>query len=157
MISVSPTRASKKQGEQMAAFDPISALIGGVLVGLASSLLMLLVGRIAGISGIFGGSLTLAAADKSWRLAFIAGLIAAPVLSGLFGHPLPTPQMPSNWLLIAAAGVLVGFGARLGGGCTSGHGVCGVARLSQRSILATVLFMASAVVTVAIVRHGIGG
>jgi uncharacterized membrane protein YedE/YeeE len=141
----------------MAAFNPVSALLGGVLVGLASSLLMLFAGRIAGISGIFGGILTFAAADKSWRLAFIAGLIAAPVLGGLFGHPLPVPQMPSNWLLIVCAGLLVGFGARLGGGCTSGHGVCGVARLSQRSIVATVVFMASAMVTVAVMRHGIGG
>ena len=141
----------------MAAFDPISALIGGVLIGLASSLLMLLAGRIAGISGILGGSLSLAAADKGWRLAFIAGLIAAPVLGGLFGHPLPAPQMPSNWLIIVVAGLLVGFGARLGGGCTSGHGVCGIARLSQRSIVATVVFMTCAMVTVAIMRHGIGG
>jgi uncharacterized membrane protein YedE/YeeE len=141
----------------MAAFDLISALLGGVLIGVASSLLMLLAGRIAGISGILGGSLTLATADKSWRLAFISGLIAAPVLGGLMGHPLPTPQMPSNWLLIVGAGLLVGFGARLGGGCTSGHGVCGIARLSQRSIVATVVFMASAIVVVAIVRHAIGG
>jgi uncharacterized protein len=141
----------------MAAFDPITALLGGVLVGLASTALMLLTGRIAGISGIFGGCLTPAAADKGWRLAFLAGLILAPVLSGLFGHPLPMPQMPASWIVVVAAGLLVGFGARLGGGCTSGHGVCGVARLSARSIAATAIFMASAIVVVAIARHGIGG
>jgi len=141
----------------MAAFDPVSALFGGVLIGVASTLLMLFTGRIAGISGIFGGSLTLATADKGWRLAFLAGLILAPVASGLFGYPLPMPQMPESWLLIVAAGLLVGFGARLGGGCTSGHGVCGVARLSARSIAATVVFMTSAIAVVAVMRHGLGG
>jgi uncharacterized membrane protein YedE/YeeE len=140
----------------MATFDPVSALVGGVLVGLASTLLMLLIGRIAGISGIFGGSLTWATADKDWRLAFIAGLILAPVAGGPMGLPLPEPQMPASWLLVVVAGLLVGFGARLGGGCTSGHGVCGIARLSARSIAATAIFMAAAVVTVAIARHVIG-
>jgi uncharacterized membrane protein YedE/YeeE len=141
----------------MDSFNPISALLGGTLIGLASVLLMMLTGRIAGISGIFGECLLLAASDKIWRFAFIAGLILAPVVSGLLGHPLPTPDMPASWVTIAIAGLLVGFGARLGGGCTSGHGVCGIARLSARSIAATVIFMASAVVVVAIMRHGIGG
>jgi hypothetical protein len=140
----------------MAEFDPVTALLGGALVGLASTLLMLFTGRIAGIAGIFGGSLTLSAADKDWRLAFIAGLILAPVAGGLIGFPLPEPQMPVSWLLVVAGGLLVGFGARLGGGCTSGHGVCGIARLSARSIAATAIFMAAAVVTVALVRHVIG-
>jgi uncharacterized membrane protein YedE/YeeE len=140
----------------MAPFDAVSALSGGVLVGLASTLLMLLTGRIAGIAGIFAGSLSLSAADKDWRLAFIAGLIAAPVAGGLLGFPLPEPQMPASWVLVVAAGLLVGFGARLGGGCTSGHGVCGIARLSARSIAATAIFMAAAVVTVALVRHVTG-
>jgi len=141
----------------MSAFDPSSALIGGGLIGLASALLMLLNGRIAGISGILGGALTISAGDKFWRLSFIVGLIAAPILIGLLGHPLPEPQMPTNWLLIVVAGILVGFGARYGGGCTSGHGVCGVARLSARSIIATVVFMGSAIAVVAIMRHGFGG
>lgn len=141
----------------MAAFDPVSALLGGGLIGLASVLLMLLNGRVAGISGILGGALALSAGDKVWRLAFIAGLIVAPIVIGLFGHPLPEPQMPASWLLIVAAGVLVGFGARYGGGCTSGHGVCGIARLSARSIAATAIFMASAIIVVAIMRHGFGG
>jgi uncharacterized membrane protein YedE/YeeE len=116
----------------MAPFNPVSATAGGLLVGAASSLLMLLAGRIAGISGILGGSLTCNAADKAWRLAFVAGLILAPVAGGLVGYGLPTPRMPASWLLIIAAGLLVGFGTRLGGGCTSGHGVCGMSRLSPR-------------------------
>ncbi len=140
----------------MAAFDPTSALIGGALIGLASGLLMLLNGRIAGISGILGGALTTSRGDKIWRLSFIAGLIAAPIIAGLLGHPLPEPQMSTSWLLIVAAGVLVGFGARYGGGCTSGHGVCGIARLSARSVAATGIFMISAIVVVAIMRHGFG-
>ena len=141
----------------MTSFDPISALFGGALIGLASVLLMMLTGRIAGISGIFGGCLTLAAGDKVWRFAFIVGFILAPIASGLLGYPLLAPDMPASWVMIAIAGLLVGFGARLGGGCTSGHGVCGIARLSTRSITATVIFMASAVVVVAIMRHGLGG
>lgn len=141
----------------MSAFDPISALVGGGLIGLASALLMLLNGRIAGISGILGGALTMSAGDKIWRLSFIAGLIVAPIIIGSFGHPLPDPQMPASWLLIVIAGALVGFGARYGGGCTSGHGVCGIARLSARSIVATVIFMGTAIVVVAIMRHGFEG
>jgi len=141
----------------MSAFDPISALIGGGLIGLASALLMLFNGRIAGISGILGGALMMSAGDKLWRLSFIVGLIAAPIIAGLLGHPLPEPQMSTNWLLIAVAGLLVGLGARHGGGCTSGHGVCGIARLSARSIVATAIFMVTAIAVVAITRHGFGG
>jgi uncharacterized membrane protein YedE/YeeE len=129
-------------------------LLGGALIGLASALLIMLTGRIAGISGILGGCLTLAVGDKVWRFAFIVGLILAPVASGLLGYPLPTPQMPASWGMITIAGLLVGFGTRLGGGCTSGHGICGIARLSARSIAATVIFMTTAVVVVAIMRHG---
>src|SRR6516164_7702398 len=112
----------------MSAFDPISALLGGGLIGLASALLMLLNGRVAGISGILDGALTKSDGDKIWRLSFLAHHIVAPITIGLFGHPLPEPQMPPSWLLIVAAGTLVGFGALYGGGCTSGHGVCGIAR-----------------------------
>ena len=141
----------------MASFDPVAALLGGGLIGLASVSLMMLTGRIAGISGILGGCLTLSVGDRLWRFAFIVGLVLAPVVSGLLGYPLPTPSMPSSWVMIVIAGLLVGFGARLGGGCTSGHGICGIARLSARSIVATAIFMASAIVVVAIMRHGIGG
>jgi len=136
---------------------PLSGLFGGTLIGLAAAGLMLLTGRIAGVSGIFGGLLALRPADQGWRIAFVAGLIAAPLLATLVGRPLPAPAMASNLALVALGGLLVGFGSRMGNGCTSGHGVCGFARLSARSIAATAIFMTTAVVTVAIVRHGFGG
>ena len=141
----------------MASFDPIPALVGGGLIGLAASLMMLLNGRIAGVSGILGGLLAPAPSDKAWRLAFLAGLIVAPVIAGAVGRPLAEAVMPASWLVIVAAGLLVGFGARMGGGCTSGHGVCGMSRLSTRSIVATMVFMTTAALTVAVVRHGMGG
>jgi len=141
----------------MANFTPISAAIGGGLIGLSAVLLMLLTGRIAGISGIFGGLLDPGNNDKGWRVAFIAGLILVPVISGWTGYAMQTPKMPASWTVIIAAGLLVGFGTRLGGGCTSGHGICGVARWSDRSIAATVIFMVVAIVTVAVTRHVVGG
>lgn len=141
----------------MTNFTPVSAAIGGALIGLAAVLLTLFTGRIAGISGIFGGCLSLGAGDKGWRIAFIAGLILAPLAGGLVGFPLAAPEMPASYVVIVAAGLLVGFGTRLGGGCTSGHGICGIARLSPRSIVATAIFMAVAVAVVALTRHGLGG
>ena len=141
----------------MANFTPLSAAIGGALIGLASLLLMLLVGRVAGISGIAAGILGVGALDRGWRLAFIAGLILAPIAAMLAGYAVPVPTMPASWFIVITAGFLVGFGARLGGGCTSGHGICGIARLSKRSIAATMIFMGAAVVTVALMRHVIGG
>ena len=140
----------------MTDFTPISALIGGALIGLSAALLMLLTGRIAGISGIFGGCLVVGSKDRAWRFAFVAGLIAAPLLGALVGSPLALPLMPQNWIVIVAAGLLTGFGTRLGGGCTSGHGVCGIARLSARSIAATVIFMVTAMIVVFVVRHAFG-
>jgi uncharacterized membrane protein YedE/YeeE len=137
-------------------FTPLSAAIGGALIGLAAAILMLFTGRIAGISGIVGGLIG-GAADKGWRATFVAGLILAPLAANLAGFTLSAPQMPVSWIVIIVAGLLVGFGSRLGGGCTSGHGVCGVARLSPRSIAATLIFMVTAMVVVAIVRHGLGG
>ena len=137
---------------------PLSGFLGGALIGLAAALLMLLTGRIAGISGIFGGLLAPTANDRGWRVAFIAGLIAAPLLASFFTDAsLPSPMMPASMIVIVIAGLLVGFGSRMGGGCTSGHGVCGIARLSARSTIATAVFMAAAIATVAIARHGIGG
>jgi hypothetical protein len=139
-------------------FTPLSGFLGGALIGLAASALMLLTGRIAGISGIFGGLLTHGANDRGWRLAFIAGLIAAPLIAAFAtGAPLPAPAMPASLIVVVVAGLLVGFGSRMGGGCTSGHGVCGIARLSARSLVATAIFMISAIATVAIVRHAVGG
>ncbi|HEX5958421.1 MAG TPA: YeeE/YedE thiosulfate transporter family protein [Hyphomicrobiaceae bacterium] len=139
----------------MTEFTPVSAAIGGALIGLAATLLMLLTGRIAGISGILAGSLR--SDDRSWRIAFITGLILAPLVAGLAGYPLPPPQLPASWSLIVGSGLLVGFGTRMAGGCTSGHGVCGLARLSPRSLVATAVFMATAVAVVAVSRHVIGG
>jgi len=138
----------------MANFTPISAAIGGVLIGLSAALLMLLSGRVAGISGIFGGCFVRGADDRGWRLAFLGGLILAPVTAALVGYGVPLPAMPASWWIVVGAGLLVGFGSRMGKGCTSGHGVCGIARLSPRSIAATVAFMATAAITVAIMRHG---
>lgn len=139
-------------------FTPLSGLLGGALIGLAAALLMLLTGRIAGISGIFGGLLTPTANDRGWRLAFVAGLIAAPLIAALAtGMRLPSPAMPASLIVIVIAGLLVGVGTRMGNGCTSGHGVCGIARLSPRSLIATATFMATAIATVAIARHVIGG
>lgn len=141
----------------MANFTPASAAIGGALIGLSAVLLMLLTGRIAGISGIFGGLLNVRSEDKGWRIAFIAGLILAPLIAGAIGYGMAPPKLPANWIVIVAAGLLVGVGTRLGGGCTSGHGICGIGRLSLRSIVATVVFMVTAVATVAVTRHMLGG
>ena len=137
-------------------FTPLSGLIGGALIGLASALLMLSAGRLAGVSGILGGLLT-AASDRAWRVAFIAGLIAAALIGPLLGTPGAARLSSSNLALYAVAGLLVGFGSRMGNGCTSGHGVCGFARFSARSITATLVFMGTAIVTVLVVRHGFGG
>jgi len=138
----------------MAPFDPLSAAIGGALIGLAATMLMLVTGRIAGIAGILGDLIDLAGGDRLWRLAFIAGLIAASLAIAASGAPLRTPPMP-GWIVIVIAGLLVGFGTRLGNGCTSGHGICGIARLSPRSIAATATFMAVAMLVVAITRHAL--
>jgi uncharacterized protein len=135
---------------------PLSGLFGGALIGLAATMLMMLTGRLAGVSGILGGLLQVNPADAGWRIAFIAGLIATPLLAALAGAPLPRPAMTSSLALLVAGGLLVGFGSRMGNGCTSGHGVCGFARLSTRSITATIIFMIAAFIMVAIVRHGWG-
>jgi uncharacterized membrane protein YedE/YeeE len=141
----------------IANFTPVSAAIGGALIGLSAALLMLLIGRIAGISSIFSGMLLTSWRDQPWRIAFMIGLVGAPALTALAGLPLAAPAIPDGWGIVALAGLLVGFGTRLGGGCTSGHGVCGIARLSVRSIVATCVFMAVAIIVVAARRHVIGG
>jgi uncharacterized protein len=137
----------------MTTFTPVSAALGGLLIGGAAALLLLLNGRVAGISGILGGALAVRRSDLAWRLAFIAGLVAAPAIYAALGGTLPSLTVSSSPVLLVAGGLLVGFGTRLGGGCTSGHGVCGIARLSWRSIAATAIFMAVAAVTVLISRH----
>jgi hypothetical protein len=141
------------------AFTPIEAVTGGVLIGLAAVLLMLAQGRIAGISGIVSGLLPGSEAtreDVGWRVAFVVGLIGGPILMRLLGWQLPDISIDASVPLVLVAGFLVGFGARTGSGCTSGHGVCGLARGSRRSMVATVTFMLTAVAVVFIVRHGIG-
>jgi uncharacterized protein len=141
-------------------FTPLSAATGGVLIGLSAALLWVAMGRIAGISGILGGLIsgmgTTRTREIVWRLAFLAGLVAAPLLYRIGGGELPEPSVATAPGLLIAAGLLVGVGTRMGSGCTSGHGVCGLARLSRRSLAATALFMGSAAVTVFVVRHLIG-
>lgn len=141
----------------MTPFTPVSALVGGAFIGLAAVALMALLGRIAGISGIFSGLLHPQQIKVPWRIAFIAGLIAAPTLVWLVtgDRPVVTVEAPTS--LLIAGGLLVGLGTRIGSGCTSGHGVCGVARLSPRSIAATVVFIAVGICTVALFRHVLGG
>jgi len=139
-------------------FTPYSALIGGGLIGLSAVLFMLMHGRIAGISGIAGGLVMPVAGDWQWRLAFVLGIIAGPLVYTGLGGQLPAISFPvSTPIGLIAAGLLVGFGTRLGGGCTSGHGVCGISRLSVRSLVATGAFMFTGFATVFVIRHLIGG
>lgn len=138
-------------------FTPISSLIGGGLIGIASVLLMAANGRIAGISGIAGGLFVPGNGDKAWRIAFILGLVAAPLFYQLITGDVPLLSFPTPFPLLIAGGILVGFGTQLGGGCTSGHGVCGISRLSMRSLVATIAFMATGALTVFLVRHVFGG
>lgn len=138
----------------MTEFTPLQSAFGGALIGLSAVLLMALLGRVAGMTGILSGAIF--GPDRGWRLAFLAGAIAAPILMGALGagiafdSPVPRP-------LLVLGGLLVGIGVSYGGGCTSGHGVCGNARLSPRSLVATVTFMLSAGITVYVIRHLIGG
>ncbi len=136
-------------------FTPWTAFAGGMLIGLAAALFVLLNGRIAGISGILGGLLRPAGGDIAWRAAFIVGLVAAPLVYLLFAA-LPRPQIDASYGALVAAGLLVGIGTRYGSGCTSGHGVCGLARLSPRSLVATLAFMGAGFVTVFVARHLFG-
>ena len=133
-------------------FTPLRALGGGVLIGLSASAMILFPGRIAGVSGILGGLMPPRPGDAAWRVAFVLGLLLAPLVASLWRAPSP-PGLSTNILLLATAGALVGFGARLGSGCTSGHGVCGLARLSPRSLAATATFMGAAFVTAFLARH----
>jgi uncharacterized membrane protein YedE/YeeE len=141
----------------MTNFTPISALIGGVLIGVSASALLLFNGKIAGISGIFAGLLRPANDDSAWRACFIGGLLVGGlILRGLLPEAFDFGAVRSMGAL-TIAGLLVGFGTRLGNGCTSGHGVCGVARLSIRSIVATVTFMLTGAAVVYIANHLLGG
>jgi uncharacterized membrane protein YedE/YeeE len=138
-----------------ASFTPASAAIGGVIIGVAGAMFALVNGRIAGISGIVGGLLRPAAGDIEWRVAFVAGLIAAPLLFSIVAA-LPPLVIEAGYPTLVVGGLLVGIGTRYGAGCTSGHGVCGISRLSPRSIVATLSFMAAGFATVFVARHLIG-
>jgi len=137
-------------------FTPVPALAGGMLIGFSATLLLLFNGRIAGISGILGCVFTLTAGDRVWRLMFLSGMLIAGftyqlLLPGSFSG---RPDFPTYLLLIG--GFIVGFGTRMGGGCTSGHGVCGIGRLSKRSLVATVVFMGAGIISVYVTRHLFG-
>ena len=135
-------------------FTPWAALAGGVLLGLASALFVLLNGRILGISGIVGGLLRPRAGDMGWRLAFVLGMLVAPGLYWLVVGP-TQPRIDANSGMVVIAGLLVGVGTRYGSGCTSGHGVCGLSRMSPRSLVATLAFMGAGFVTVFLIRHAL--
>lgn len=133
-------------------FTPGMSLLGGLIIGIASALFILANGRIAGISGILGGLLRPKADDVLWRLAFLLGLIMAPPLLAIFVTPV-APTIEAGSMTLIVAGLLVGIGTRYGGGCTSGHGICGLSRLSPRSLIATLAFMASGMAIVFAMRH----
>ena len=135
-------------------FTPWSSLAGGVLIGVAAAMFMLLNGRIAGISGIIGGLLKPIEGDVAWRVAFVAGLVGAPLVYTLVAAA-PQLRINAGYGALMGAGLLVGIGTRYGAGCTSGHGVCGLSRLSLRSLVATVAFMGAGFVTVFVVRHAL--
>jgi uncharacterized protein len=135
-------------------FTPWTSLAGGILLGIASAMFILLNGRILGISGIVGGLLRPRSGDVGWRLAFVLGMLVAPTLYILIAGPV-NPRIDAGWATLIVAGLLVGAGTRYAAGCTSGHGVCGLSRLSPRSLAATLAFMAAGFVTVFLVRHAL--
>lgn len=136
-------------------FTPWASLGGGLLLGLAAALFILLNGRVLGISGILGGLIRPRDGDAGWRVAFLVGMLVAPAVWGLFAAPV-APRIAAGPGLLVMAGFLVGWGTRYGSGCTSGHGVCGLARLSPRSLAATLAFMATGFATVFVLRHLVG-
>ena len=137
-------------------FTPVSALIGGLLIGASAALFLVLNGRIAGISGILGGLIPPERGEVGWRLAFMAGMFIAPLIYVASGEELPAIELDASLPLLVVAGLIVGFGTRLGAGCTSGHGVCGIGRGSPRSLAATAVFIATAIATVVLTRHVLG-
>jgi uncharacterized protein len=137
-------------------FTPVPSLLGGLILGIAVVLYVLLHGRILGISGIVAGLLRPNLSDFGWRASLIVGLITAPFLAALFFGMFPIIEIESDWIAIVIAGLLVGFGSQYGSGCTSGHGICGLSRLSPRSLVATLSFMGAGFITVYVIRHLIG-
>lgn len=138
-------------------FTPVASTVGGLAIGLAASLLLLFNGRVAGISGIYSGVLLPRSGDFAWRAAFVGGLIAGGLVTSLLAPALFTIEYDRTLPMVAVAGLLVGFGVRLGSGCTSGHGVCGLSRMSARSLVATVTFIFTGALTVLAVRLATGG
>lgn len=138
-------------------FTLVSALIGGLMIGSAAALLLWVNGRIAGVSGIAWNLIARPREDSGWRLAFLAGLVLGAVIYRLASGDTLVVTIEASWPVLVLGGVLVGFGTQLSGGCTSGHGVCGIARLSARSVFATLMFMATGMATVFVVRHLLGG
>ncbi len=138
-------------------FTPIPALLGGMILGSAAALYVFLHGRILGISGIVSGLIHPQQGDRSWRIVLILGLLTAPLLAALFFGIRPIVQVDADWIAVVLAGLLVGFGSQYGSGCTSGHGICGLSRLSPRSLAATLSFMGAGFLTVYVLRHLIGG
>lgn len=138
-------------------FSPVNAAIGGALIGISATLLMLGLGKIAGLSGLFRSMFSSGDKDKGWKLAFFAGMVVAAFLVFNFTSASFEPRQDFPLWQLALAGLLVGYGTAMGSGCTSGHGVCGLARFSQRSVIATLVFMAFGVVTAIVVRHFLGG
>ncbi|MFZ4378826.1 MAG: YeeE/YedE family protein [Polynucleobacter sp.] len=134
-------------------FTPIPSLVGGMILGVAAALYVLLHGRILGISGIVSGLLHPQTGDWTWRLSLTLGLVSAPFLAALFFGILPIIEVDAGWAAVIIAGLLVGFGAQYGSGCTSGHGICGLSRLSPRSLVATLSFMTAGFLVVFIIRH----
>lgn len=134
------------------AFTPWTSLAGGALIGIAAAMFALLNGRVAGISGVIGGLLKPLKGDIGWRVAFVLGLLSAPLLYLLLAA-VPRPQIDAGYVALVLAGLLVGVGTRYGSGCTSGHGVCGLSRLSARSLAATAAFMSAGFLTVHVTRH----
>ena len=137
-------------------FTPFASLFGGILIGLGAVILMAFNGRIAGMTAMLGGVLEPKSPDSPWRLAFLAGAIAAPLIATLLGAEFSFAS-PTTGVVLVLGGVIVGIGVTYGSGCTSGHGVCGLARLSPRSLVATLTFMATTFATVTLIRHGFGG
>jgi len=139
----------------MTEFTPVSGAIGGLIIGLSATVLLLFKGRVAGLSGIIFGLFSKNLDEMSWRLAFLLGMVLGPLIAQPFGFELPN-DLDFSWPVIITAAFLVGFGTNMGGGCTSGHGICGVGRFAPRSIVATILFMLSAMLTVILFRMLLG-
>ena len=138
-------------------FTPVTALLGGLLIGVAATLSLWANGRIAGISGIVSAAITTDQGDRAWRVLFLLGMLCGALVFALVRGEAAELDLQVGPILTVAAGLLVGFGTRLGSGCTSGHGICGLARFSRRSFTATLVFMVTAIITVYLTRHLLGG